>query len=89
MIDDFASLALEHLRALRGEQERIESGLREIGARLTSLETSTAADRRDSTHDYTEIVRQQSKQFDQVKAPIDRIWRRLEIAARTIAEWAK
>ena len=57
--DNVDNLVLEHLRALRGGQDRIESGLREIGARLTSLEASTAAGRRDSAHNYEEIIRQQ------------------------------
>ncbi len=60
MRDNVDNLILEHLRALRGGQDRIESGLREIGARITSLETSTAAGRRDGAHNYEEIIRQQS-----------------------------
>ena len=65
-------------RELRGGQDRIESELREIGARLTSIEASTAAGRRDGAHNYEEIIRQQSS-IDQIKARIDRIERRLEI----------
>ena len=38
MSDNVDNLVLEHLRALRGGQDRIEGELREIGARLTSLE---------------------------------------------------
>ena len=79
MSDNVDNLDLEHLRALRGGQDRIESELREVAARLTSLEASTAAGRRDSSHNYEEIIRQQSS-IDQIKARIDRIERRLEIA---------
>ncbi|MBN8519691.1 MAG: hypothetical protein NOF05_00530 [Candidatus Accumulibacter phosphatis] len=79
MSDNVDNLVLEHLRALRGGQDRIESELREVAARLTSLEASTAAGRRDSSHNYEEIIRQQSS-IDQIKARIDRIERRLEIA---------
>lgn len=43
------------------------------------LQASTAAGRRDSAHNYEEIIRQQSS-IDQIKARIDRIERRLEIA---------
>ena len=78
MSDNVDNLVLEHLRALRGGQDRIESELREIGARLTSLEACTAG-RRDGAHNYEEIIRQQSS-IDQIKARIDRIERRLEIA---------
>ena len=70
---------LEHLRALRGGQDRIESELLAVAAQLTGLEASTAAGRRDSAHNYEEIIRQQSS-IDQIKARIDRIERRLEIA---------
>ena len=69
---------LEHLRALRGGQDRIESELRAVAAQLAGLEASTAAGRRDSAHNYEEIIRQQSS-IDQIKARIDRIERRLEI----------
>jgi len=61
------------------EQERIESEVQPVAARPASLETSTAAGRRDSSHNYEEIIRQQSS-IDQIKARIDRIERRLEIA---------
>ncbi|MBL8393629.1 MAG: hypothetical protein JNK99_02600 [Candidatus Accumulibacter sp.] len=57
----------------------MESERREVGARLTSLEAGTAAGRRDSMHHFQEIIRQQSS-IDQIKARIDRIERRLEIA---------
>ncbi|WP_299163309.1 hypothetical protein [Accumulibacter sp.] len=53
--------------------------MREVSARLTSLEASTTAGRRDSSQNYEEIIRQQSS-IDQIKARIDRIERRLEIA---------
>ena len=51
MSDNVDNLVLEHLRALRGGQDRIESELREVAARL-SLEASIAAGRRDSAHNY-------------------------------------
>jgi septal ring factor EnvC (AmiA/AmiB activator) len=79
MTDNVENLILEHLRGLRAGQDRLESEMREVAARLTSLEASTAAGRRDSAHNYEEIIRQQSS-IDQIKARIDRIERRLEIA---------
>ncbi len=78
MTDNVENLILEHLRGLRPGQDRLESEMREVAARLTSLEASTAAGRRDSAHNYEEVIRQQSS-IDQVRARIDRIEKRLEI----------
>lgn len=80
MTDTVENLILEHLRGLRAGQDRLESEMREVAARLTSLEASTAAGRRDSAHNYEEVIRQQSS-IDQIKARIDRIERRLEIVS--------
>ena len=79
MTENVENLILEHLRSLRAGQERLENEMREVAARLTSLEAGTAAGRRDSAHNYEEVIRQQSS-IDQIKARIDRIERRLEIA---------
>lgn len=79
MTDNVENLILEHLRALRAGQDRLESEMRELGARLTSLEAGMAAGRRDGTHNYEEIIRQQSS-IDQIKVRIDRIEKRLDIA---------
>ena len=49
MSDNFESLILEHLRALRSGQCRIEDDLKEVKHRLTSLESTVAGSRRDST----------------------------------------
>ena len=78
MTDNVENLILEHLRSLRAGQDRLENEMREVAARLTSLEASTAAGRRDSAHNYEEVIRQQSS-IDQIKARIERIERRLEI----------
>ncbi|MCP5228095.1 hypothetical protein [Accumulibacter sp.] len=78
MTDNVENLILEHLRGLRPGQDRLESEMREVAARLTSLEASTAAGRRDSAHNYEEVIRQQSS-IDQIRARIDRIEKRLEI----------
>lgn len=79
LTDNLENLLLEHLRGLRAGQVRLESEMREVSARLTRLEASTTAGRRDSAQNYEEIIRQQSS-IDQIKARIDRIERRLEIA---------
>ena len=78
MTDNVENLILEHLRGLRPGQDRLESEMREVAARLTSLEASTAAGRLDSAHNYEEVIRQQSS-IDQIRARIDRIEKRLEI----------
>ena len=57
MTDNVENLILEHLRALRAGQDRLESELREVGTRLTSLEAGTAASCRDSAHNFEEIIR--------------------------------
>lgn len=57
MTDNVENRILEHLRALRAGQNRLESELREVGARLTSLEAGTAAGYRDSAHNFEEIIR--------------------------------
>lgn len=79
MTDNVQNLILEQFHGMLAGQDRLESELREIAARLTSLEASTAAGRRDSAHNYEQVIRQQSS-IDQIKARIDRIERRVEIA---------
>ena len=41
MTDNVENLVLEHLRALRAGQDRIELKLSELSSRITSLETTT------------------------------------------------
>ena len=48
MPDNVENLILEHLRALREGQDRLEFGLKEVKARLTSLESAVAGGRRDT-----------------------------------------
>ena len=45
MQDNINNLVLEHLRAIRDGQDRIEHEVKGIKSRLTSLESSTAAGR--------------------------------------------
>lgn len=51
MSDNVENLILEHLRGMRGSQERVEHELREIKNRITGLEAGVAGIRRDSAHD--------------------------------------
>lgn len=47
MADTIDSLVLEHLRALRAGQDRIEDEIKEVKHRLTSVEGGIAGLRRD------------------------------------------
>lgn len=52
MSDNVENLILEHLRGMRGSQERVEHELHEIKNRITSLESGVAEIRRDSSPDW-------------------------------------
>jgi hypothetical protein len=56
MSENVENLILEHLRGMRGSQERVEHELREIKNRITSLESGVAGIRRDAAHDNDKIV---------------------------------
>ena len=58
MSDNVENLILEHLRGMRGGQERIEHELREINNRITSLEAGVAGIRGDAAHDNDKIIQQ-------------------------------
>ncbi len=79
MGENVENLILEHLRGLRSGQDRMENELREIKARITSLEAGVAGFRRDTAHDRDDIVRQQVS-LDQLNERIQRIEKRLELA---------
>lgn len=79
MSDDADNLVLEHLRGMRGSQERVEHELREIKNRITGLESGVAGIRRDAAHDNDKAVQQQIG-LDQLSERIERIEKRLEIA---------
>lgn len=72
------NLILEHLRGMRGGQDRIEHELREIKNRITSLEAGVAGIRRDAAHDNDKIVQQQIG-LDQLTERLERIEKRLEL----------
>jgi hypothetical protein len=48
MTDNVENRVLEHLRALRAGQDRIEIGLKEVKQRLTGVESGIAGLRRDN-----------------------------------------
>ena len=80
MSENVENLILEHLRGMRAGQERIEHELREIKARMSSVEAGIAGIRRDSANDNDKLVNQQVG-LDELKDRIERIEKRLEIAA--------
>ena len=78
MTDNVENLILEHLRALRGGQDRIEHELREVQSRLSSLETAVIGLRRDIVFTQEDVVRQQLS-IDHLKERLNRVERRLEL----------
>ncbi len=71
MTGDVENLILEHLRALRAGQDRIEAQPRELTVRVGNLETETA-----HLHG---VVAEQSVRLDRLNSRIERIEKRLEI----------
>ncbi|MGH8218241.1 MAG: hypothetical protein ACREUT_06715 [Steroidobacteraceae bacterium] len=76
-IDD---LIIPMLRAIQAEQAPSRERDREIVARLTGLETAVATLRREVADLYGEVVTQHAR-YDRVNDRLERIERRLEIAA--------
>lgn len=78
MSENVENLLLEHLRALRAGQERMESDLNEIKHRLLGVETGLVGLRRDGTATQEDVYRQQGA-IDGIKDRLTRIERRLEL----------
>ena len=78
MPDNVENRILEHLRALREGQDRLEFGLKEVKARLTSLESAVAGGRRDTALQQEDIYRQQAT-IDRLVERLDRIEKRLDL----------
>ncbi len=72
------NLALEHLRAIRGSQERVEKDLHDIKQRLSSLERGQAKNHAEYAELYGDHARQQSN-FDALSERVQRIEKRLEL----------
>ena len=60
MTDNLDNIVLEHLRALRAGQDRIEAGLKEVKQRLTGVESGIAGLRRDNLDTQEDVYRQQT-----------------------------
>lgn len=78
MADNVENLVLEHLRALRAGQDRIEHKLAELSARITSLETATARSRSDNLSTQEDVYRQQGV-IDRINERLERVEKRLDI----------
>ena len=59
MADNLENSVLEHLRALRAGQDRIEAGLKEVKQRLTGVESGIAGLRRYNLGTQEDVYRQQ------------------------------
>jgi len=77
MADNVENLVLEHLRALRAGQDRIENELQDIKGRLSAVETGLNGVRRDLVALAEADVRLQIT-VDRLGERSDRIERRLE-----------
>lgn len=78
MIDNVENLILEHLRPIRADIATVKNDTREIKQRLTSLETSSAGQRRDTAQLYGDVADQHAR-YDRLAERVERIERRLEI----------
>ena len=78
MTADIESLVLEHLRAIRAQQDEHGERLGRIESRLSSLETTVAGMRRDLAHMYGDVVEGHTR-MDQLAARVERIERRLDL----------
>ncbi len=75
MTDNVENIVLEHLRALRAGQERIEH---KLSARITSLETVTTRSRSDNLSTQEDVYRQQAT-IDRINERLERVEKRLEL----------
>jgi chromosome segregation ATPase len=78
MTENVENLILEHLRALRGGQDRIELELKEVKARLTSLEGAFISSRRDAVNTQDDMYRQTAR-IDQIIERLDRLEKRMDL----------
>lgn len=78
MADNVENLVLEHLRALRAGQDRIENELRDIKGRLSAVESGLNGVRRDLVA-LAEADARLQVVIDRLGDRVDRIERRLEL----------
>ncbi len=78
MVDNVENLVLEHLRALRAGQDRIESELRDLKERVSAVETGLNGVRRDLVA-LAEADARLQVSIDRLGDRADRIEKRLEL----------
>ena len=78
MAENFENLVLEHLRALRAGQDRIESELRDLKERVSAVETGLNGVRRDLVA-LAEADARLQVTIDRLGDRVDRIEKRLEL----------
>ncbi len=78
MVDNVENLVLEHLRALRAGQDRIESELRDLKERVSAVETGLNGVRRDLVA-LAEADARLQVTIDRLGDRADRIEKRLEL----------
>lgn len=78
MADNVESIVLEHLRALRAGQDRIENELRDIKGRVSAVEAGLNGVRRDLVA-LAEADARLQVAMDRMGDRVDRIERRLEL----------
>lgn len=82
MADNVENLVLEHLRALRAGQDRIENELKSVKERLSAVETGLNGVRRDLVA-LAEADARLQVTIDRMGERVDRIERRLELREST------
>ena len=80
MTENIENLLLEHLKRFQAGQDRIERDLKEIKARLSTLESGQASLLQHIGHLASSIASQQVA-IDHLSERIDRIEHRLELAS--------
>ena len=77
-MENFDSIILEHLRAIRGDIAGIRDDMQEVKQRLSGLEAGIGGLKRDAADLYTENASQHLR-YDRLAARIEKIERRLEL----------
>jgi predicted nucleic acid-binding Zn-ribbon protein len=78
MVENVENLVLEHLRALRAGQDRIENELKDLKNRVSAVETGLNGVRRDLVA-LAEADARLQVTIDRLSDRVDRIERRLEL----------
>lgn len=78
-IENLESLVLEHLRHIRGKVDQITDDMGDLKARMSSLESSMIAVKREVNHG-EEVDARQQVSLDKIVRRLERIEQRLEIA---------